>query len=101
MLFTHSDKVTKVWEPRGGVFNLKSVVDATDPFTIIDKKKVIPALRWPWQTVPNTRMDDCVDEPFAGHLSGSIVEVLYTFDIYSEDLTGGFYKVLKGKACTD
>lgn len=39
---------------------------------------------WPWQMIPGAYMDNCV-EPWAGHYSGSIVEVLYMMDYFTKE----------------
>ena len=36
--------------------------------------------KWPWQKIPKVYMEKC-KEPWAGHYSGSIVEVLFTLDL--------------------
>jgi len=38
---------------------------------------------WPWQTIPKKYMETC-QEPWAGHYSGSIVEILYMLDMFTK-----------------
>ena len=38
---------------------------------------------WPWQLIPKKYMTDC-QEPWAGHYSGSIVEILFTLDLFTK-----------------
>lgn len=38
---------------------------------------------WPWQTIPKNYMDNC-KEPWAGHYSGSILEVLFMLDFFTK-----------------
>jgi len=51
----------------------------------------IPAVSWPWQTIYKSLLvsKEGKDEPCAGHVSGSIVEVLAVFDFLSWDGTIG------------
>ena len=65
---------------RGGVFDLSERAD-TQLSIVSDASGKIPKCKWPWQTVPSTTIDNCNNEPWAGHLSGSIVEVFYVFDL--------------------
>jgi hypothetical protein len=46
---------------------------------------VIQPVSWPWQTVPKVRMDNCNNEPFGGHFSGSILEALWILDLVTYD----------------
>jgi len=67
--------------PRYGVLNLGGELDTEG----------VPAARaisWPWQTVPMAFATGCNNEPFAGHLSGSIGELLYIFDLLTWHLSG-------------
>lgn len=38
---------------------------------------------WPWQMMPEAYLKNCA-EPFAGHYSGSIVEILFVLDLLTE-----------------
>lgn len=38
---------------------------------------------WPWQMIPNKYLTDCA-EPWSGHYSGSIVELLFTLDLFTK-----------------
>jgi hypothetical protein len=46
---------------------------------------VMQPVSWPWQTVPKVRMDNCNNEPFGGHFSGSILEALWILDLVTYD----------------
>lgn len=59
--------------PRTGLLNL-AVADTS-----------IPPVSWPWQTLPKALMDKCPNEPFIGHFSGSIVELLFMLDLFAWD----------------
>ena len=48
---------------------------------LIAKMRKIPKIAWPLQTVPKSIIDKCKDEPFAGHFSGSLYEVLLMLDV--------------------
>ena len=45
---------------------------------------------WPWQTLPEDYLNNC-QEPWAGHYSGSIVELLFMIDLFTRDskIVGG------------
>lgn len=70
---------------RSGVFNLGPKADRLDK---IPPRLRLPPASWPWQTLKKSLITNCKNEPWAGHLSGSIVELLYIFDImiWKEDL---------------
>lgn len=70
---------------RGGILNIGQDVDEEINKKYKIGKGLIPKLNWPWQTVPQLRVENCNDEPWSGHLSGSIPGLLYAFDILSED----------------
>jgi hypothetical protein len=38
---------------------------------------------WPWQLLPEVYMKKCA-EPWAGHYSGSIVEILFSLDLFTQ-----------------
>lgn len=61
-------KGDKKMDERSGVMNLKNG----------DFKA-----KWPWQTIPEKYLKKC-KEPWAGHYSGSIVEVLFGLDIFTK-----------------
>jgi hypothetical protein len=63
---------------RKGLMNLGEEVDAI----ILGKAgEILPAIWWPWQTVPNRLIICANNEPWAGHVSGSIGEILYVMDL--------------------
>jgi len=61
---------TKMGTPRSGL--LTQTVDKSG-FSAI----------WPWQLIPKKYMENC-PEPWAGHYSGSIVEVLFDLDLFTK-----------------
>jgi len=64
------DKVPIKVEPaRVGVFEVPDVV-----------KSGLPKAKWPYQAVPTTFMKNC-NEPWAGHYSGSMGEILFMIDL--------------------
>lgn len=87
---------------RAGVLNLGETVDQqiTDPswkrkekkivegkekeieVTNLPNDKIIPKIGWPWQTVPKTLVDYCPDEPWAGHFSGSLYELILMLELF-------------------
>lgn len=58
------------WVARAGVLNLA----ASSPGDL-------PLITWPMQTVPSILTAFCPDEPWAGHFSGSLYEILLMLDI--------------------
>ena len=82
---------TKMGTPRSGL--LTQTVDKSG-FSAI----------WPWQLIPKKYMENC-PEPWAGHYSGSIVEVLFDLDLFSKTNTsvGGDdpLKSFEGKSMLD
>lgn len=70
---------------RGGILNIAEEIDVEINKKYKIEKGLIPKLNWPWQTVPALRIENCNDEPWSGHLSGSIPGLLYALDILSED----------------
>lgn len=63
--------------PRSGVFDLNKS-DAIDSTLGITENK-IPPTRWPYQKMPEGVMTACA-EPWAGHYSGSVLEIMMVFD---------------------
>lgn len=45
----------------------------------------IPSVGWPWQTVPKKLPEFCKDEPWAGHFSGSLYELIEMLQIFAFD----------------
>lgn len=62
-----------VLEPRSGILNLGEQADKKIKLTF---KKPIGPISWPWQTVPKKLIDRCGTEPWAGHFSGSLYELI-------------------------
>ena len=78
LVFENDDVKT---EPaRSGVFNVNVDKSIDTELGITDEKELIPATKWPYQTLLPSTMDSCKEEPWAGHYSGSINEVLMIFD---------------------
>lgn len=65
---------------RKGIFNLGDKADREAGI-----EHGLANTSWPWQAVPKTLMDNCNNEPFAGHFSGSIVELLMVLDLLTWD----------------
>jgi hypothetical protein len=79
--------------PRSGLFDLNQNAEIDKTFTdsYIAKSTYVFALKWPWQQVPKILVDSCKAEPFAGHYSGSIIEIITLIDI----LTGESYDTIR------
>jgi len=76
----------KKMDPRGGVFecNIEHQIDIALGIKKENvEKDAIPLVKWPWQTVSKAVMDSCPAEPWAGHYSGSVVEILMIFDLFN------------------
>jgi len=73
-----TDKKFKL-EPRAGVLNVGAAVDTK---LNIPAEKKLPLIGWPWQTVPKSLVDFCPDEPWAGHFSGSLYELILMLDLF-------------------
>lgn len=65
---------------RSGVFDLGEKIDKE-----LKQKDTIPAIGWPLQTVKKKLIDTCPQEPWTGHFSGSLYEVMFMLDLLSGD----------------
>lgn len=81
-LVFNTDKSVKLEPARSGVFdcNKDKKIDKELGFKD-DSKELIPPTKWPYQTVEKATIDKCAKEPWAGHYSGSINEVLMVLDL--------------------
>jgi hypothetical protein len=75
---THTELIL---EPRAGVLNVGAEVDTELKITA---EKKLPHIGWPWQTVPKTLVDYCPDEPWAGHFSGSLYELIFMLELFDK-----------------
>jgi len=69
---------TKLFPGRSGVFDLGIVADGG---VLPKPNPAIPPLGWPLQTVPMKLYTACPEEPWAGHFSGSLYEILLMLDL--------------------
>ena len=77
---TGADKKTNM-TPRTGILNLGEDIDK--PMKLKMEKR-IPKIGWPWQTVPKKLVEGCPNEPWAGHYSGSLYEILLMLDLTTD-----------------
>ena len=64
--------------PRKGIMDLGAAMDEANHIT----EHTLPALAWPWQTVPEKLPKYCPDEPWAGHFSGSLYELILMLELF-------------------
>jgi hypothetical protein len=79
-------------ELRSGVLDVGETVDTQlgDELNIpMNKTKAnyagIGKVSWPWQTVPKKLITFCPDEPWAGHFSGSLYELLLMLEVFDRE----------------
>jgi len=51
----------------------------------IAKDKQLPPIGWFWQLVPKKLVDKCADEPWAGHFSGSLYELILMIQTFNKE----------------
>jgi hypothetical protein len=68
--------------PRSAVFNRYEAIQNS----MAADAKLTPTA-WPWQTVPTAFIQSCNDEPWAGHVSGSVGELMFVLHLFTEPTT--------------
>lgn len=77
-------------DQRFGLMNsgneVDALIDAKDgKASALPAEKKLPGIGWPWQTIPKNLIDFCPDEPWAGHFSGSLYELILMFELLDRD----------------
>jgi len=75
-----NDELKMKFVPRAGVLGVGEVVDIEEK---IQTQNRLPLIGWPWQTVPKKLIDFCPDEPWAGHFSGSLYELILMLELFN------------------
>jgi hypothetical protein len=79
--FSNANDKKKMFIPRSAVFNRTVEVEAGfNP----DAKLTLTS--WPMQTVASAFLENCNDEPWAGHISGSIGEIMFVLQLFTEPI---------------
>ena len=76
---------------RSGVMNVGGNVDNTidvgsKPASSLDSAAKLPEIKWPWQTVKKSLIDFCPKEPWAGHFSATLTEIILMLELFDRDL---------------
>jgi hypothetical protein len=66
------------WQKRVGIMNLGAEMDTSNQVT----EHALPGISWPLQTVPKKLVNYCPDEPWAGHFSGSLYELIFMLELF-------------------
>lgn len=78
----NKDEIKPIFDSRAGVLNFGEKIDTN--IGVADSLK-IGKISWPWQTVPKSLVDACPDEPWAGHYSGSLYELILMLEIFDRN----------------
>lgn len=75
---------------RSGVMDVGTIVDETIKVNNVivsnlNKASQLPGVSWPWQTVRKSLIDFCPKEPWAGHFSGSLYELILMLEIFDRE----------------
>ena len=79
------DKNFAKMTPRSGVMDTGDEADNKLNATTYK----IPGIGWPWQTIPKKLPEFCKDEPWAGHFSGSLYELILMLQTFVYDPVNG------------
>lgn len=74
-------------DSRTGLFNMGREADAlitvgSEKASKLKDEKKLPAIGWPWQTIIKRLIDFCPNEPWAGHFSGSLYELILMLELF-------------------
>ena len=59
-----------------------NVGEAVDTELNLKANEKLPLISWPWQTVPKKLVTFCPEEPWAGHFSGSLYELILMIELF-------------------
>lgn len=69
-------------DARAGVLNVGEQADKDLKFS---GDAQLPKIGWPWQTVNKKLITFCENEPWAGHYSGSLYELILMLELFNRD----------------